>query len=271
MVFSENTFLTGCNSSSMIAFWGPTGVVHIGQRDTKYPSCPERVPGLAPSGSSYTLVPHRSRWRRYRVLPSQTMVFQGEQSGRCIRKPPLQQAHADSPIFRIAGISVLSRGHEISRQCQLGSTEQSTSLSPPIQREKHSTRRRKTKTKKGVPLNTRGCAVFIGHHRSSFYSFYRTSHPLPLAGIFNGRSYYYSILRDTRTEILLKGDNFSGKDLTSKQKMQSKTAPSGQRGRKPTSERRGRTDTSGRRQQGQVVANREAVPRARTGRLFPVL
>jgi hypothetical protein len=51
MVFSENTFLTGCNSSS-IAFWGPTGVVHNGQRNTKYPSCPERVPGLAPSGST---------------------------------------------------------------------------------------------------------------------------------------------------------------------------------------------------------------------------
>jgi hypothetical protein len=35
MVFSENAFLAGCNSSS-IASWGRTGVVHHGQRDTKY-------------------------------------------------------------------------------------------------------------------------------------------------------------------------------------------------------------------------------------------
>jgi hypothetical protein len=167
MVFSENTFLTGCNSSS-IAFWGPTGVVHNSQRDTKYPSCPERVPGLAPSGSSYTLVLHRSRWRRYQVLPSQTMVFQGEQSGRCIRKIPLQQAYADSPIFCIAGISVLSRGHEISGQCLLGSTEQSTSLSPPIQGEKYSTRRSKTKQKRGAHSTPGGVQFLSGTTEAVF-------------------------------------------------------------------------------------------------------
>jgi hypothetical protein len=161
MLFSENAFLAGCNSSS-IAFWGRTGVVHHGQRDTKYPSCPERAPGLAPSGSSYTLVPHRSRWRRHRVLPLQTMVFQGERSGRCIRKPLLQQAYADSPIFCIAVISGLSRGHEISRQCLPGSTDQFISLSPPIQGEKHSTRRSETTQKKGAHSSPGGVHFLYG-------------------------------------------------------------------------------------------------------------
>jgi hypothetical protein len=104
MVFSENTFLTGFNSSST-AFCGLKGEVHTGQRDTKYPSCPQRVPGPAPSGSCYILMPHRSRWRRYTVLHSQPMVFQGEQSGRRIRTAPLQQASSDSPIFHITGDS----------------------------------------------------------------------------------------------------------------------------------------------------------------------
>jgi hypothetical protein len=115
MVFSENAFLTGSNSS-IVASWGlKREQLGTDQRDTKYPLCQKRVPGSAPSGSCYTPPPDRPGWRRNTVLCFLSMDFLGEKHARQIITALFQLRAANSLTPRITGDMELFRSSDYIR------------------------------------------------------------------------------------------------------------------------------------------------------------